>query len=136
MRKTIISRAQKHLVTSTFRYWPNYYDYFSFYFAEDVKIGAALLVMVITFIVALLALLQNTRKSTAQRLILTAHVVFVILASFFMINNNDQGANPSTASVVFEYIFLVLYCLTIVGSGVYSTIVGIRLEDALEPAER
>ncbi|GEM_PF-2917712 len=108
---------------------------FRFALPENVRIGAAFIFFVITMIVSLLALLQQTRKNLYQRLLLAALVISVVLLVFQMINVLDLGADATPVKVAFEYVFLALFSLTVVGVAVYSTIIGIMLENAIEPVE-
>ncbi|MDI9503365.1 MAG: hypothetical protein QM205_00150 [Bacillota bacterium] len=108
---------------------------FRFALPENVRIGAAFIFFVITMIVSLLALLQQTRKNLYQRLLLAALVISVVLLVFQMINVLDLGADATPVKVAFDYVFLALFSLTVVGVAVYSTIIGIMLENAIEPVE-
>jgi len=108
---------------------------FRFALPENVRIGAAFIFFVITMIVSLLALLQQTRKNLYQRLLLAALVISVVLLVFQMINVLDLGADATPEKVAFDYVFLALFSLTVVGVAVYSTIIGIMLENAIEPVE-
>ncbi len=108
---------------------------FRFALPENVRIGAAFIFFVITMIVSLLALLQQTRKNLYQRLLLATLVISVVLLVFQMINVLDLGADATPVKVAFDYVFLALFSLTVVGVAVYSTIIGIMLENAIEPVE-
>jgi disulfide bond formation protein DsbB len=95
-----------------------------------------LVFLIITMVISLLGVLQNTRKNVWQRLIILALVVTVALALYFMVNNLDLGEEVTQTDRTLEMLFLVLFSVTVVGAGVYATLIGIKLENSLEPVER
>lgn len=109
---------------------------FRFSLPASTRIGMGLVFLIITMVISLFGVLQNTRKNVWQRLIILALVVTVALALYFMVNNLDLGEEVTATDRALEMTFLVLFSLTVIGAGVYATLIGIKLENSLEPEER